>query len=151
MFLGIVRRHLSIGYMPAAVEGMFYATAFAMRGEAELFERDAKAASASEMGKKSAEVRGRLSRRAQPIYDDYLRNAAKKPDDSTKTGAAKRAHRLLLSDCRHFRQSQAGDELASQRVSEHAPAGLLELLLDGWNPPERWQTLYKRLNASKKP
>lgn len=102
------------------------------------------------MGKKSAESRGYLSRRAQPIYDQYLQNATGKPDDGKKTSISKRAHRMLRRDWERFKQAKAGDQLADQRFSEDAPSGLRELLVDGWIPPGRWQTLYKRQNAAKK-
>ena len=127
---------------------MHYATLLAMRGEAELFDKEQKSAHGRARGHRSGVERRRKASQAWPVLDAYLARAAKGLHDGTKTGLAKRAHRMLSRHCGLWRQSQEGNKIAEQRFSDEAANGLRELLQDDWTPPQ-WRTFYNRYRSQK--
>ena len=146
--LDVARRLISDEKPNRAIYTMFLATAFAMRGGAELLRQDEKSNAARNAGNTSGAQRTeQASTGSWPVYDEYLRRASEK-HAGTKTLISKRAHRLLLKDCERFEQSQMSDDAATLALKKAAP-GLVELLQAGWRPPKAWQTLDNRRKASR--
>lgn len=143
LFLNVVHGCVSNGHAIQAVEAMFHATFFAIRGEADMTLRDHKKAKATDMGARNKNTPKNV--RVRKVYDAYLRGTPPLPGDGA-TGVAQRAFHKLRADWRlEAKQSTEYGRNVESRLSPCATKVVRRLFYElrslGWKPSKDYRSI----------